>query len=231
MKRRLSLLLAGILLLPGLALSEEIAVLPADQAKVEPVCQYVKQVDELSIFCTGYEVTVPIRLPVNIRVAEEGEVTQEITLHLPVGQITFYMESAFNGTYLCGGSHDPLRYPMVDWLGSPPYPGGPCLERGVLPRELLNDTQFEIVQKPVEFQVLRAADVFTLSFSGGLLRVTYSGRITIDRCGNLISADPPVTREIPFDYSQVFSADAPEYRGELELPTYDEWIGVPDAPR
>ncbi len=233
MKKIIACLL-GLFLLSGAACGEssspELSLLPAEKAQIRPVCQDVEQIESSVITRTGYEVTVPICLPVCIRVAQDGGAGQEITLNLPVGQITYYMETAFDGTNLCGGAHDPLRYPMLDWLGSPPYPGGPYLERGVLPRELLSGTRYEIVQKPAEFKAMRSGDMFALSFSGGLLRVTYSGLLTIDPYGNLISAEP-VTRELPFDYSQVFQADAPEYTGELALPTYAEWIGVPDAPR
>ncbi len=181
---------------------------------------------------TCFEVTVPIHLPVTVRI-QEGETTlTEFTIRPAVMQITYFMEISFDGQHLNGGGVDLYNYPKLSMLGVPPYPGGPSLARGLVSKEMAFDVRYEIIERPHwgGFGTRDAGQTITNGMAGGKIRIEYPGVITMDPYGYIISAET-ITELITCDYDQKFDITDPVFTGETYLPTFEEWMGVESVPR
>ncbi len=234
MKKIIVLLMALFLFCPAMAEeAAEPAIFPADRAMVEAVAQDTWVQDGNTLTTTYYEITVPIHLPVTLRTQQPDGAFDEITITPAVAQITYLMQTyAYAVEGIWGGGVDVLHYPKLSWLGVPPYPGGPHLAQDVLPREILYKADFARTAMPHcgGYGTRDGGHSATVEMSGGSFTLTYVNVITLDGSGAII--DTSVTTEtLPYDFAYTFYADAPEYTGELSLPTFAEWMGVDSIPR
>lgn len=235
MKKMIACIL-GLFLLSGAACGETSspgsAVLPAEKALVKPVAQQKEDWDGEEITVTCYEVTVPIELPVTVCVQQEDGAFKEEPITTAVAQITYYMETYFQGERLGGGGTDVLHYPKLSWLGVPPYPGGPYLPQGSLPTDILYQAKFAMAETPSSggFNAWDSGQFVTVKLTGGSFTLTYVSAITLDSSGVAVGMATS-TETIPCDFACTFRADAPEYTGQIALPTFEEWMGVPSIPR
>lgn len=233
MKKLFLLLLVLMMLLPLGAMAEDAPLIHnGAQALVEAVAQDEIPGNTDVKTQTCFEVTVPIHLPVTLRIQHADETVTELTIRPAVMQITYFMEIYFDGTHLTGGGVDLLNYPKLSWLGVPAYPGGPKLERGLVSQAMACDVKFEIVEQPCwgGFRTHDTGETITNGMAGGKIRIEYPGVITMDECGYLISTEM-VTEFITCDYDQEFDITDPVFSDETHLPTFEEWMGVPSVPR